>query len=169
MKRQRIVCVVAILATIGFGVLIHFLYQWSPNVLFAVIGPVRESVWEHIKLIYWPLSLTGLILTCRDREHRGSWRLAVLVCSGLLLVFGWIVNIRLGLVSMPVDIGAFLVLILLGYAIAYLVRVDKRWNGWLLAGVVALGCAIMVLSFWWPEGALFADLSMVDALYTLPC
>lgn len=168
-KRQRIVCIAAIALTIGFGFLIHFLYEWSPNVLFALFSPVRESVWEHMKLIYWPLLLAGLILTRRDRTRRGSWYLAVLVCSALLLVFGWLVNIRAGLISMPVDIGCFLVLILLGFAIAHWITVGERWHGLLLAGVVLLGALVVLLSFFWPEGILFADLSLVDALYTLPC
>ena len=169
MKRERIRCIAAIVLAIGFGFLLHFLYQWSPNVLFAVLSPVRESVWEHLKLIYWPLLIAGLILTWGEKERRGSWYLAVLVCSALLLLFGWVVNVRMGLASMPVDIGCFLVLILLGFAIAHWVPVGERWHKLLLLGVAVLGVLVVLLSFLWPEGLLFADLSLADALYTLPC
>lgn len=36
------------------GVLLHYAYEWSgflPS--FAVFGSVNESVWEHLKLIFW--------------------------------------------------------------------------------------------------------------------
>ena len=44
------------------GVLLHFLFQWLPNPVFALVSPVRESVWEHVKLIYVPLLAVSLIL-----------------------------------------------------------------------------------------------------------
>ena len=32
--------------------LFHFLYEWFPNTVFAVLFPVNESIWEHMKLLY---------------------------------------------------------------------------------------------------------------------
>lgn len=169
MKRRNIVWISAIVFTLGLGFLLHFLYDWSPNALFALVSPVRESVWEHMKLIYWPLVLAGWVLTSVGKADRGSWHLAVLVCSGLLLVFGWLVNLEAGLISMPVDIGAFVVLILLGYAIGCWLKVEPRWGRLLWLGVLLLGALVVVLTFLPPDAALFADLSRADALYTLPC
>ena len=169
MKRRSIFCIVAIALTLGLGFLLHFLYDWSPNVLFALLSPVRESVWEHMKLIYWPLVIAGWVLTAGDKTRRGSWRLAVLVCSVLLLVFGWVVNIQAGFISMPVDIGAFLALILLGYAIACWLEVGEAWHGLLLMGVLVLGGLVVLFTFLPPDAILFADWSRADALYTLPC
>ena len=38
------------------GFLSHFLYEWSnPNVLVGILCPVNESIWEHLKLIYYPM------------------------------------------------------------------------------------------------------------------
>lgn len=32
--------------------LFHFLYEWLPNPVFAILFPVNESIWEHMKLLY---------------------------------------------------------------------------------------------------------------------
>ena len=38
------------------GFLSHFLYEWSNhNVLVGILCPVNESIWEHLKLIYYPM------------------------------------------------------------------------------------------------------------------
>lgn len=38
------------LAVLG-GAALHFLYDVWPNPLTAVLAPVNESVWEHLKLL----------------------------------------------------------------------------------------------------------------------
>ena len=37
------------------GVVLHFLYGWWPNGVTAMISPLGESIWEHVKILYWPL------------------------------------------------------------------------------------------------------------------
>ena len=42
--------------TIGLiGVISHFIYEWTgENTLAGLIFPVNESIWEHLKLIFFP-------------------------------------------------------------------------------------------------------------------
>ena len=40
------------LAAAGLGTVGHFLYEWFPNALTALIAPVNECVWEHLKLLF---------------------------------------------------------------------------------------------------------------------
>ena len=43
------------------GVLLHFVYGWSGDSnITAPFAAVSESVWEHLKLLYWPFLLTSL-------------------------------------------------------------------------------------------------------------
>lgn len=43
------------------GTLFHFIYQWSgQSKLVALIAPINESVWEHLKLVLWPSLLYAL-------------------------------------------------------------------------------------------------------------
>ena len=68
MKRHWLLTALgAILAGAG----LHFLWQALPNPLFALISPVNESVWEHLKLLYWPMRAAALVLA------RGPRRIAV--------------------------------------------------------------------------------------------
>lgn len=42
--------------------LLHFLYQWSgENFIIGLISPVNESVWEHLKLSFYPILIFALI------------------------------------------------------------------------------------------------------------
>ena len=42
-------------------ILFHFLYEWFPNIIFSIIFPVNESIWEHMKLLYSGFFFFGLI------------------------------------------------------------------------------------------------------------
>ena len=56
-----------------------------------------------------------------------------------------------------------------GFAVAHWIPVSGKVRGPLLLGVFILGALIALFTFLQPEGLLFADLSLADALYTLPC
>ena len=53
---------------IGFGVvtlagtILHFLYDWTGGSIWAALfSGVSESVWEHMKLLFWPLFFFALV------------------------------------------------------------------------------------------------------------
>ena len=49
-NNSRILCVSLL------GTLLHFTYRWSGcNPLIGLIAPVNESVWEHMKLLFFPM------------------------------------------------------------------------------------------------------------------
>ena len=71
MKRKwLIIGLLSILA----GSALHFLYDLWPNPLTAVFAPVNESVWEHLKLLYWPFLAAAFVLTKDEADGRKSWR-----------------------------------------------------------------------------------------------
>lgn len=44
------------------GTLLHFLFDWTDgNVAAALISPVNESIWEHLKLLFYPMVLFALV------------------------------------------------------------------------------------------------------------
>ena len=50
-----------ILSVALMGTLLHFTYRWSGcNSLIGLMSPVNESVWEHMKLLFFPMLLFGL-------------------------------------------------------------------------------------------------------------
>ena len=52
------------------GSALHFLYDLWPNPLTAVFAPVSESVWEHLKLLYWPFLAAAFVLTKGEADGR---------------------------------------------------------------------------------------------------
>lgn len=53
--------IAGILCVSILGTILHFTYRWSGrNPLIGLIAPVNESVWEHMKLLFFPMLLFGL-------------------------------------------------------------------------------------------------------------
>ena len=47
-----------------FGTLLHFLYKWtSDNRIIGLFSPVSESMWEHMKLFFFPMLLFAVIMS----------------------------------------------------------------------------------------------------------
>ena len=72
------------------GTLLHFLYDWSgQNPVIGAFSAVNESIWEHMKLLFFPMLLFGILEYCRvGKEYPNFW------CVKLL-------GILLGLVAIP--------------------------------------------------------------------
>ncbi len=50
---------IPVLILLGFPM--HYIYQWSCNSpIVGAIAPVNESIWEHLKLTFWPMLLWWL-------------------------------------------------------------------------------------------------------------
>ena len=51
------------------GTLLHFLFDWTGgNAIVALFSAVNESIWEHMKLLYYPM----LIFTFIEYSHWGK-------------------------------------------------------------------------------------------------
>ena len=54
--------IIVIIICLFLGTLLHFTYQWSgKNVVVARCRAVNESVWEHLKLTFYPMLLMAII------------------------------------------------------------------------------------------------------------
>jgi hypothetical protein len=61
------------LITALVGTAWHFLYTWLPNPLVGLIAPINESVWEHLKLLFWPFLLACPWLARQGRDPQRAW------------------------------------------------------------------------------------------------
>ena len=58
------------LFTAAAGTLLHFVYDWSGgSALAAAFSAVNESVWEHMKLLFFPAFLFSLVQVCREGRN----------------------------------------------------------------------------------------------------
>ena len=167
-KRQLILTWIAALLA-GFA--LHFLYEWWPNAVTALFSPINESLWEHLKIIFWPFLGAALIL---NRDRPGGvrpWLLALPLMCALTLGLGWLYHVTLGGEAMWVDIAIYVLVMTFGFWFA--TRFSGPFQGikWLLPIVFALVIALLIgwFTLYPPEGLLFRDLAAVGSWLPLPC
>lgn len=50
--------IIGTIFTVITGTLLHFVYEWTnSNPIAAIFSPINESVWEHLKLIFYPMTI----------------------------------------------------------------------------------------------------------------
>ena len=98
----------------------HFMYDWFPCVLTSIFFPVNESIWEHMKIIFYCL-LTGSVL-----EKKGNnYYLNILVKPLVGVLFYLIIFIPLYLIfgesmfiSLSLMLFTYIIMELLGIKIS---------------------------------------------------
>jgi len=75
---------------------LHFAYEWSgDHFLVSLIAPVNESIWEHLKMIYWPTLLWWVIgyAVYRSRKKLSGIRwfqaMAMSIISSMMFIVVW--------------------------------------------------------------------------------
>lgn len=143
------------------GAALHFLYDAVPNPLTALISPINESVWEHLKLLFWPMLLTAVWLTQNTPERYALWSgifVAELLMPLFLLGVYYLLQCGFGVVSLPLDIALYAVTVSLGYLTAYLIFRGKKLERaacWLLLPVIFYGASLILFTFAAPQLAIF--------------
>ena len=173
MKKLTKTLLIAYLIAAAAGVLIHFLYQWFPNPVLALVSPVRESIWEHVKLIYFPLLAVSLVMG-RDGNGTGRapWLLSMVFACVVMLGVGYLYHIVFRGEAMAVDLLLFFGALALGFLLPRTLWPLCEWPGmekaaWALAAL--LGVLIVWFTFFPLNTALFADLSgAVRTFWTIP-
>lgn len=52
------------------GSLLHFAYSmFGSNILVGMVSPVNESIWEHLKLIFFPCTAFAILLCLRTNTN----------------------------------------------------------------------------------------------------
>ena len=70
----------------ALGSLFHFVYDWTgENKIIGFFVPVNESIWEHLKLIFYPalIYFAGEFFLTKEREKNLIPQMAVSIFSGM--------------------------------------------------------------------------------------
>lgn len=161
------------LTAAGAGVLLHFLFQRFPNPILALISPVRESIWEHVKLFYFPLLAVSLLLgRGGGGASRTPWLLSSLAACLAMLGAGYLYHIVLRGENLYADMALYFILLAVGFLLPRALWPLCEWPGTDKAAVVLtalMGALIVWFTFFPPEAALFADLcGAVRTFLTIP-
>ncbi len=136
---------------VALGVPLHFVYGWSDGSrIVAVIAPVNESVWEHLKLVAVPVVLLGLVETTRLADRSRLWLAKVVevaVAGGFIVAFFYTYTGAFGVDSIAgLDIGSFFVAVAIGQWTSYRLLASSRRPGVPLR-VSALAMTLVVVGF----------------------
>lgn len=168
-KKMLITFVIATL--VGAG--LHFVYVSFPNPVTALFSPVNESLWEHLKILFWPYLAAAFFLTKGGEPGcRGPWYLSVLLLCALMLGLGYLYHVVLFGDRLAVDVGLYVLLMGAGFLLPGLLhRVAARplVRDAALLAVLALAAAILLFTFLPPDLVLFADLTGANTFARLPC
>lgn len=91
-RRLNIFLIIGAVFTIITGTLLHFVYEWSGESLFVgIFSPINESVWEHLKLLFFPMSVWILIgYFIFEKKFKTYIPSAVIgILSGMILIPMW--------------------------------------------------------------------------------
>lgn len=139
--KKRYVLAFFVAALVGTG--LHFLYPLLPVPVVGLFAPVSESVWEHLKLLYWPFLAVSFFLCRRADDAPAAWSgplLALLVMPVFLLGVYYTLLDGFDVQSLWVDISLYYLTLALGTIVSY--RVTKSGKLGYLAGVLVIGVGL---------------------------
>lgn len=149
------------------GAILHGMFDLWPSILTEFAAPVNESIWEHVKIVFWPL-LIGLIVLY-GRKRLASWLATLLLCSGVVLLFGWFYHIVIGKPAGFTDIVFYVLLMAVGCILPVLLEVSDDWTGLLLGATILVISLLVTFTIMPPDFLLFHDASLVDAWLVQTC
>jgi len=110
------------------GTLLHFTYEFfGENILIASFSAVNESVWEHLKLLFFPMLLTTIIgyfyVWKNVPNFLCSKAIGMIVAMLFIIIFFYTYTGIIGKSIVFIDIASFFVAVILGEYLSYKIMV----------------------------------------------
>ena len=110
--------------TMIIGTLLHFTYEWSnENLLIASFSAVNESIWEHLKLLFYPMLFTTIIgyfyFLTNKHNFLCAKTIGILTAISFTTTFFYTYTGIVGTNFAILDISSFFVAVILGEYVAY--------------------------------------------------
>lgn len=152
------------------GSLMHFLYDWTGKL--AVVGifaPVNESIWEHLKLTFWPMVLwwfvwyfvSGRKNAVSSRKWFPSAAASIIACPFVIMAFFYTYTGALGIESLVLDIFSMILGIILGQFLALHIYIYSTFNRLAICIpfiiLILMAAAFTIFTFAPPHIPLFLD------------
>lgn len=106
------------------GVLTHFFHKWiRKGLLVHIFSAINESVWEHMKLAFYPMSLMMLVhALIPGFYYEGYWGTAfitVMAATMLIPILYYPIRAMVGREIPAISISLYFVCILIAFVIEY--------------------------------------------------
>lgn len=157
--------VVGLIVTLIIGTFSHFTYEWTGNQIFVgLFCPVNESVWEHLKLVFFPFFLYSLLeyFLVGKRFNNYWFHKSISVILGcLFIVLGFYVYTIVLNDNLILDLILFVVAVVISFLYGYKwirrnrILINYNWLGVLLLLILII--AFIICSITPPEIGIFED------------
>lgn len=142
--------IIVIILSIILGTLLHFTYEWSgENNFVGSFSAVNESTWEHLKLVFFPMLILGIIeyffIKKDAKNYIESKTIGIFVSICFIIVFFYTYTGILGTNFFIVDILTFVLSIILGEYIAYKLMIKENQSN-NLSKILSAGIIIFLLA-----------------------
>ncbi len=148
------------------GSVMHFLFEWSgswPPV--GAIAAVNESVWEHLKLAYWPLVFYSLVEYRYVKDKANNYFIAKFAAAYsiplMTVIFFYSYTTLLGIESLAADIISFFIFIIIGQGLSYIIMkrkpISNQFSTLALILIICFGVIFVLFTYFPPHIPLFQD------------
>lgn len=146
------------------GTILHFTYKLSGgNQIVAIFSSINESVWEHLKLLFFPMLLNAIIghfYIGKDAHNfLCSKTKGIIVSMLFIVVFFYTYTGILGRNISIVDITLFFVATLLGEFISYILIINKfKCNNLIsICILIIIFICFIIFTYFTPKIGIFKD------------
>lgn len=146
-------CIACAIFMCVMGSLFHFVYEWSGNNCFVgIFTPVSESVWEHLKLSFYPLLLFSVVdwhyLKDISRNYFLSKAVGVLTCNLFIVVVFYAYTFFTGKSMVWVDISLFFIGCIISQIVSYKLYTYRNLGvNFNILGFVLISLSIMLFTY----------------------
>jgi len=155
-----------IIFIVVLGSLLHFIFEWSGSAIpIAPIAAVNESVWEHLKLGFWPALVYAALEYSRFGKSANNFpfakTLGIFLIPITIVVLYYAYTAILGHGLLEVDIAIFVVAVIIGQLVSYKLLITsplpKRLNRFAPIALAILCILFVLCTFYPPRLPLFRD------------
>lgn len=153
------------------GTIMHFVYEWSGNsVVVGIFAPINESLWEHLKMVFWPMLIWWFIgycilITTSSTISTVKWfiscAIAELASPIVILFFYFTYTSALGIESLILDVFSLFLGIAVGQGLAlHVYKYAKPSRFYLYIAIIILillAITFTLFTFSPPHTPLFMD------------
>lgn len=145
------------------GTLFHFLYELSGNnFIIGLFTPVNESIWEHTKLIFFPMLLYWFYLSKKIGKSypcvKSAMKAGTLSSVVLIIVLFYTYSGIIGYNVSFIDISIFYISVIISFYIAYKLTLSCKANNYnilLNITIIAMIFLYFIFTFYPPNIPLF--------------
>lgn len=157
--------IIGILFVLTAGTLSHFLYDWTGNnTIIGLFTPVNESIWEHMKLLFFPMLAYSLLMIIICRRNYpciiAASCLGILTGTFLIPLLYYSYTFILGKDVFILDIATFILSILIAFWLTYRLALSckrKTFTLFLFTLVYGLFVCFIIFTYHPPDASIFKD------------